>query len=92
MREGANRMFASLELLQKEKLFEDNSVSRAEACSENDFSFRATINPSPYPSPSRGRGNYDNVTFASLESKEKIFEDDSVSRAEACSENDFSFM
>ena len=26
-------------VLQKEKLFEDNSVSRAEACSENDFSF-----------------------------------------------------
>ena len=32
-------MFASLELLQKEKLFEDNSESRAVACSENDFSF-----------------------------------------------------
>ena len=38
-----------------------------------------------------GRGNYDNVTFASLESKEKLFEDNSVSRAVACSENDFSF-
>ena len=49
-------MFASLELLQKEKLFEDDSVSRAVACSENDFSFRATINPSPYPSPPRGEG------------------------------------
>ena len=46
-----NEMFASLE--QKEKLFEDDSVSRAVACSENDFSFRATINPSPYPSPSQ---------------------------------------
>ena len=32
-----------------------------------------------------------NVTFASLELKEKLFEDDSVSRAEACQENDFSF-
>ena len=40
-----NEMFASLE--QKEKLFEDDSVSRAVACSENDFSFRSTINPSP---------------------------------------------
>ena len=40
-----NEMFASLE--QKEKLFEDNSESRVRACSENDFSFRSTINPSP---------------------------------------------
>ena len=29
--------------------------------------------------------------FASLEQKEKFFEDDSVSRAGACPENDFSF-
>ena len=36
-----NEMFASLELLQKEKLFEDDSVSRAVACSENDFSFNS---------------------------------------------------
>ncbi len=54
MREGANMMFASLE--SKEKLFEDNSESRVRACSENDFSFRVTINPSPYPSPPRGEG------------------------------------
>ena len=40
-----------------------------------------------YPSPDLGR---DNEMFASLEQKEKLFEDDSVSRAEACSENDFS--
>ena len=40
-----------------------------------------------YPSPDLGR---DNEMIASLESKEKLFEDDSVSRAEACSENDFS--
>ena len=32
-----------------------------------------------------------NVTFESLEQKEKLFEDDSVSRAVACFENDFSF-
>ena len=37
----------------KEKLFEDNSVRRAGACSENDFYFRVSINPSPYPSPSQ---------------------------------------
>ena len=53
-RERENEMFASLE--QKEKLFEDDSVSRAGACPENDFSFMVTINPSPYPSPSRGEG------------------------------------
>ena len=40
-----------------------------------------------YPSPDLGR---DNEMIASLEQKEKLFEDDSVSRAEACSENDFS--
>ena len=44
-RERENETFALL--VQKEKLFEDNSVSRAKAWSENDFSFRATINPSP---------------------------------------------
>ena len=44
-RERENEMFASLE--QKEKLFEDDSVSRAGACPENDFSFFVTINPSP---------------------------------------------
>ena len=33
----------------KEKLFEDNSVSRAGACPENDFDFRVAINSSPYP-------------------------------------------
>ena len=42
-----NEIFASLELLQKEKLFEDNSENRVRACSENDFSFFVTINPSP---------------------------------------------
>ena len=41
-----------------------------------------------YPSPDLER---ENETFASLESKEKLFEDNSESRAEACPENDFSF-
>ncbi len=47
--------------------------------------------PSPAlraPSPNRER---ENKIFASLEQKEKLFEDDSESRAGACPENDFSF-
>ena len=39
--ERENETFALL--VQKEKLFEDNSVSRAEAWSENDFSFKYVI-------------------------------------------------
>ena len=38
-RGGIRYVYVIIIELQKEKLFEDDSVSRAEACSENDFSF-----------------------------------------------------
>ena len=48
----------------------------------------AAKHTSPYPLLLR-RGA--NETFASLELKEKIFEDDSENRVRACPEKDFSF-
>ena len=75
----------------KEKLFEDNSVRRVAACSENDFSFRVDLFLIP---PLKGVGNtimLDEFTNPTIKLKEKLFEDNSVSGAGACSENDFSF-
>ena len=63
----------------KEKLFEDNSVRRAGACSENDFSFRVDLSLIP---PLKWVGNtimLDEFTNPTIKLKEKLFEDNNVS-------------